>query len=129
MVMRDSFAESSRMNHLMRQKSAAFRKKRGFRVQQDPELRAAFGRRRLLELFVSAEDSVSREEIHGQLSVLATVGALIAGFSVATSLAVEHDEVLAYVQWEATMFLGWPPPGSTTSRVEVGVSTYVCAMV
>ena len=74
MVMRDSFAESSRMNHLMRQKSAAFRKKRRFRVQQDPELRAAFGRRRLLELFVSAEDSVSREEIHGQLSVLATVG-------------------------------------------------------
>ena len=43
MLMRDSFAESSRMNHLMRQKSAAFRKKRGFRVQQDPELRAAFG--------------------------------------------------------------------------------------
>ena len=34
MVMRDSFAESSRMNHLMRQKSAAFRKKRGFRVQR-----------------------------------------------------------------------------------------------
>ena len=50
-----SLGESSRMNHLMRQKSAAFRKKRGFRVQQDPELRAAFGRRRLLELFVSAE--------------------------------------------------------------------------
>ena len=50
---------------------------------------------------------MSREEIHGQLSVLATVGALIAGFSVATSLAVEHDEVMAYVQWEATMFLGY----------------------
>ena len=29
-----SLGESSRMNHLMRQKSAAFRKKRGFRVQQ-----------------------------------------------------------------------------------------------
>ena len=52
-----SLGESSRMNHLMRQKSAAFRKKRRFQVQQDPELRAAFGRRRLLELFVSAEDS------------------------------------------------------------------------
>ena len=40
-------AESSRMNHIMREKSARFRKKRRFlpNLRQDPELRAAFGRR------------------------------------------------------------------------------------
>ena len=61
--MRDSFAESSRMNHLMRQKSAAFRKKRGFRVQQDPELRAAFGRRRLLGRRPPPGSTTSRVEV------------------------------------------------------------------
>ena len=74
--MRDSFAESSRMNHLMRQKSAAFRKKQGFRVQQDPELRAAFGRRRLLELFVSAEDAAP-VTTQNSVSLFGLMGAIL----------------------------------------------------